>query len=55
VGVAGGWLVVAGAGELGQDGQQQGRVGGVVVVEQAADQRLDPAQRPPLVMSEPVR
>ena len=30
-------------------------LGRVADVEQAADQRLDPAQRPPLVISEPVR
>ena len=35
--------------------QLRGALDGVADVEQAADQRLDPAQRPPLVMSEPVR
>ncbi len=35
--------------------QLRGALHGVPDVEQAADQRLDPAQRPPLVMSEPVR
>ena len=35
--------------------QLGGALDRVADVEQAADQRLDPAQRPPLVMSEPVR